>query len=184
MTQLDSWQWMAIGVAALVFVGGMNVIVWRLFARTSSANATARPGTDVESSLYGAVAPSGAEVFDGFSYRVSARFAGRSRVIVVGDRVSFTGPRGPKGLYVFWIWLQAILMSAAPVALVWAIVALDWRMLLWALGMLVASTIVMAIGAGVWPGLGEVPGLTEGHYPTLEFSASDARDVTIGPGWA
>lgn len=184
MQQLALWQWVAIGIAAAVFVGGMSVVTARLFMRTSPSTATARPGTAAESSLYGAAAPESAEVFDGFSYRVGARFAGRSRVIVDGTTVTFTGPRGPAGLYALWIWLQGLLMAAAPVALVWALVALEWRGVVWALGLLVASTLVMAIGAGIWPGLGEVSGLTDGHYPTLELSTGDVSGVALGPGWA
>lgn len=184
MSELALWQKVVIIASAVVFIGGMTLVVWRLFARTSTGKAVARPGTAAESMLYDAKAPTGAEVFDGFSYRVSARFAGRARVIIDGDRVSFCGPRGPKGLYVFWIWLQGALLAAVPVALIWAAVALDWHRLLWALGLLVASVLVMAIGAGVWPGLGETPGLGDGHYPALEFSAGDVRDVKIGPGWA
>ena len=184
MGQLAVWQQAVIGAAALVFLGGMSFVVWRLFARRGRGRAEARAATPVEASLYGATAPDGAEVFDGFSYRVSARFAGRARVIVDGDRVTFTGPRGPKGLYVLWIALQALLMAAAPVALVWALVALDWRMLLWSIGLLFASTLVMAVGAGVWPGLGEVSGLTDGLMPTLELSRRDVHGVTLGAGWS
>lgn len=183
MRSLASWQLVAVVAAAVVFIGGMQVIVWRYFAGSTGATATARPGTDLESSLYGAVAPDDTEVFDGFSYRVSARFAGRVRVVVNGDRLSVCGPRGPRGLYVFWIWLQATLMAAAAVALVWAAVALDWRMLLWALGLLVASVLVMAIGAGVWPGLGEVSGLEDGHMPAVELGPEGISDVTLGHGW-
>jgi len=184
VTQIALWQWAVIGAAALIFIGGMSLVVFRYFARTSAGLATERPGTDAETGFYGAAAPDGAAVYDGFSYRVSARFAGRVRVLVDGDRVSVCGPRGPRGLYVFWIWLQALLMAAVPVALVWAVVALDWRALFWGLGLLVASTAVMAIGAGVWPGLGEVPGLTDGHMPAAEFNASDTSGLTFGPGWA
>lgn len=184
MTELAAWQGAVVATAGAVCVGGMTAVVWRLLTRQSAGLAIARPGSDAESMLYGAVAPQGAEVFDGFSYRVSARFAGRARVVVDGDRVVVCGPRGPFGLYVFWIWLQGVLMAAVPVALVWALVALDVWMLLLALGMAVASTIVMAIGAGVWPGLGEVSGLESGHMPALEFSAGDVHGTKIGPGWA
>jgi hypothetical protein len=162
----------------------MTLVVWRLFARRSSGAALARPGTPLESMLFGAEVPPGAEVFDGFSYRVSARFAGRCRVVVLGDRLAMCGPRGPRGLYIIWIWLQGALMAAAPATLVWALVALDAWLLLWTLGLIIASTIVMAIGAGVWPGLGEVTGLGDGHMPALEFATSTARDVTLGHGWA
>lgn len=181
---MAAWQIATVAITAVACVGGMSVTVWRLFARTSAGVGVARAGSAAESGLYAAQAPAGAQVFDGFSYRVSARFAGRSRVVLDGDRIAFCGPRGPRALYAFWIWLQALLMAAAPVALVWAAVTLDWRPLLWAAGLVVASTLVMAIGAGVWPGLGEVPGLTDGHYPALEMSRSAVRDVKVGPGWA
>lgn len=184
MKDLALWQQITIALAALVLVGGMQVIVWRYLVRDSDGTASERPGTDLEAMLYGADAPAGSRVFDGFSYRVSARFAGRVRVVASGDRVTVCGPRGPQSLYAFWIWLQATLMAAAPVALVWAIVALDWRVALWGLGLVIASTLVMAIGAGVWPGLGEVPGLTDGHMPALEFGQAGVHDVTLGKGWA
>lgn len=185
MSELAAWQLVAIAAGAIVFIGGMQVAVWRLFARRSAvAPATARPGEPIEAMLYGASAPDGASVFDGFSYRVSARFAGRCRIVVGGGRLTFCGPRGPRGLYLFWIWLQATLMGAAGAAAVWALVALDWRMLVWSVGLLIASTLVMAIGAGVWPGLGEVSGLNDGRMPALELGLADVNGVKVGPGWA
>ena len=185
MAGLALWQTAAIAITAVVCVGGMAYRIARLLGRRSYATpATARPGTAAESMLYGATAPEGAEVFDGFSYRVSARFAGRARVVVDGDSVSFTGPRVPFGIYALWIWGQGLTMALAPVLLVWALVALDWRFALWALVSLVASTLIMALGAGVWPGLGEVSGLDTGHFPALEFPRADVAGVKLGPGWA
>lgn len=184
MSKLAGWQFAVVVAAAVLSIGFMGVQIARLQFRSADGQAVARPGDAAESGRYGAVAPRGAEVFDGFSYRVGARFAGRARVVVDGDRISFCAPRGPAGLYWLWIWLQGLTLAAAVPLLVWAAVALDWRMLLWSLGALVVSALIMAIGAGVWPGLGEVPGLTDGRYPTLEHAVRDARDVRIGPGWA
>lgn len=184
MGSLATWQQIVVAGVAIVSVGFMGAQILRLQRRRSEARATQRPGTDAESGLYGAKAPDGAEVFDGFSYRVGARFAGRARVVVKGERVSFCAPRGPSALYWFWIWAMGISMTLMVPAAAWAIVALDWKMALWTLGLGVISTLVMAIGAGVWPGLGEVPGLTDGHFPTLEHAVANARDVKLGPGWA
>lgn len=184
MSKLAGWQLATVVAVAVASLGFMGFQIARLQFRSSDARAVARPGDAVESGLYGAEASEGAEVFDGFSYRVGARFAGRARVVVDGDRISFCAPRGPGGLYWLWIWLQGLAMAAVLPLLVWAAVALDWRMVLWALGTLVVSTVIMAIGAGVWPGLGETAGMGDGHYPTLEHRIADARDVTIGPGWA
>lgn len=178
------WQ-MAIAAAAALMAGGyMAFRIAGLQFRRAGATAIARVGDPAESGLYGAKADDGARVFDGFAYRVGARFAGRARVVVHGDRVSLCGPRGPSGLYWFWIWLQGMLFAAAFPLAVLALVTLDWRMALWALGALVASVTVMAIGAGVWPGLGEVSGLETGLFPALEHAVSDVRDLTLGPGWA
>lgn len=184
MGRLATWQLASVLLVAVLSLGFMSYQIIRLQFRESDGVAVARPGDDVESGLYGARAKAGSEVFDGFSYRVGARFAGRARVVVDGERISLCAPRGPAGLYWLWIWLQGLTLAAVAPLLVWALVALDWRMLLWSLGMLVVSVLVMAIGAGVWPGLGETPGLGDGHYPTLEHSIADAREVTMGPGWA
>lgn len=184
MNALDTRQVAVVAGSALAALCFMGYQIARLQFRSSTGRGVARPGDACESGLYGAEAPQGTEVFDGFSYRVGARFAGRCRVLVRDGRVSLCGPRGPRALYWLWIWLQGLTLAAVVPLLVWAAVALEWRMLLWALGMLVVSTLIMAIGAGVWPGLGETPGMGDGRYPTLEHAIADARDVTIGPGWA
>lgn len=184
MSKLSTWQLAVVIAIAVASLGFMSFQIARLQFRTASTRAVARPGDAVESGLYGAKASDGAEVFDGFSYRVGARFAGRARVVVDGDRISFCAPRGPSALYWLWIWLQGLTMAAVLPLLAWAAVSLDWRMLLWSVGMLVVSTVIMAIGAGVWPGLGETAGMGDGHYPTLEHRIAAADDVTFGPGWA
>ncbi len=184
MDGIAGWQVALVVASALGAAGYMAFRIARLQFRRASASALARQGDPAESGLYGAAATQGARVFDGFSYRVGARFAGRSRVVVNGDRVAFCGPRGPSGLYWLWIWLQGMLLVAVVPLAVLAAVTLDWRVALWALGALIASIIVMAVGAGVWPGLGEVPGLETGLFPALEHAVSDVRDLTLGPGWA
>jgi len=184
MKALGLWQLVVVCAVAVVAVGLMAWQIRRLQWRPSDSTAIARPGTDAESGLYGARVPQGAQVFDGFSYRVGARFAGRARAVVDRERVSFCAPRAPAGLYWLWIWLQGISLALVAPATIWALVALDWRAGLWAAALLLASTLIMAVGAGVWPGLGEVSGLGDGHYPTLEHAAADAHGVTLGAGWA
>lgn len=181
---LSAWQQAIVWGVAVASVGFMACQTVRLQARRSRGLAVARKGTPSESGLYGAQAPAGAHVFDGFSYRVSARFAGRARVVVEAGRISFCAPRGPAGLYWFWIWAMGLSLALVAPALAWAAVALDWRGLVWAAVIAVLSTLIMAIGAGVWPGLGEVPGLEDGLYPALEHDIADARDVAFGEGWA
>lgn len=184
MGGLGELQVVAVVIAAGIAFAPMVAATARLQWRRADGRATARAGTPAESGLYAARAPEGARVFDGFAYRVGARFAGRSRVVVDGERVSFCGPRGPYGLYWFWIWLQGLLLAASVPLATLALVTLDPATALIAAAVFLGSLIVMAVGAGVWPGLGEVPGLETGLYPALEHSLADARGVTLGPGWS
>lgn len=184
MLSLEGWRLVAVQGSALVVAGFMAFQIGRLQFRRSSARAVARPGTAAESSLYGALAPEGASVFDGFSYRVGARFAGRARVCVHDGRVSFCGPRGPYFLYWLWVWLMGLSLAATVPVLIWAAVDLSLAMLGWALLVFVVSWLIMIVGAGVWPGLGEIPGFADGHYPALEFALADVNDATVGAGWA
>jgi len=181
---MATWQVLIVAAAALAFVGTAVVTVARMQFRRASSRAVARPGSALESGRFGAEVAPDARVFDGFSYRLTARFAGRARVVTYGPTLVYCAPRGPAGLYWFWIWLQTLTLWAAPVLLVWALVAFDWRLGLAALATLVASTLVMALGAGIWPGLGEVPGLTDGHFPAIELALADVGEVTLGKGWA
>jgi hypothetical protein len=184
MFRMQVWQWLVVGAAVVIFVGGMSVTVMRMFGRVADAPATIREATAFESAAVGAGVPTGAKAFDAFSYRVPARLAGRSRVMVVGDRVSVTGPRVPSGLYQSWIWIQALLLALAPVALIFAVVKLEWRWLLVALGVFVAGQLVSALGAGTWPGLGEMEYIAQGRFKAVEFPLSQVHDVKIGEGWA
>lgn len=184
MNALAPWQSVVVGVVAVAAFAFIFVVVARLQFRRGASSALARIGTPLESARYGACAAESVAVFDGFSYRVGARFAGRARVVVDGGRVSICGPRGPYLLYWLWIWLMSLTIAAALPLLALAIVDLSWQALLWAVLALVVSTLIMAVGAGVWPGLGEVPGLTEGLYPALEHPLSAVRDLRLGSGWA
>lgn len=184
MFRMQVWQWVAIGAAIVIFVGGMSVTVARMFARSADAPATLREATAFESAAVDAEAPTGAGAFDAFSYRVPARLAGRSRVVIIGDRVSVTGPRVPSALYQSWIWIQALLLALVPVALVVAAVKLDWRWLLVALGVFLVGQLVSALGAGIWPGLGEMDYIAHGRFKAVEFSRTQVHDVKIGEGWA
>jgi hypothetical protein len=83
-----------------------------------------------------------------------------------------------------WIWTQGLLLALVPPALTGALVALDWRWLLLALGIALASWTISIIGAGVWPGLGEAEIMDEGRFRALEFPRDAVRDVTVGVGWS
>lgn len=184
MFKLELWQWLVVGAVALACVGVMSAAILRMFPAGDAGVGGTRPSTPVESGYYGAAAESGASVFDVWSYRVQARYAGRARIVVAGDgTVSVAGPRVGATAYRVWIWLQTLTLALVPAALVWAVVKLDWRMLLVALGLLLLSTGVMGIGAGILPGAGEVKLVAEGAFEATEFPASAIADLGVGT-WA
>ena len=185
MTSAEVVRWAVVGVVAVVAVGWMVANIWRLYSRKAGTAATIRAATDGESGLYGAQVPAGARVFDAFSYRVGARFAGRVRIVVDADTLSVAGPRAPKVLYAVWIGFQGLPLACVAPAAVAGVVFLDWRWGLAALGLLVVSVAAMAVGAGVWPGMGEVEWLsTDGHFKALELPVDSVNDVRVGAGWA
>jgi hypothetical protein len=176
------WQWVVVGITASVCLGVMTASISRMFPRGGPADGVTRASTALESGLWGASAHPGQTVFDGWSYRVQARYAGRVRV-VVDDRVSVAGPRVGAFAYRGWIWLQGVTLALVPVALVWAVVGLDWRMLLAGFGLFVLSTGIMGLGAGIWPGAGELALVANGSFEATEFRASAITDAGIGK-WA
>lgn len=184
MFDLAPWIWVLVGVVAAACVGTMGVTIVRLLWRPALGTATVRPSTPIETGLVGAAPAANERVFDGFSYRATARYAGRVRVVVTDTTVTVAGPRAPRGLYVLWIWLQGITLALVPPALVLGLVALDWRALPLGLGIFIISALVMAIGAGVWPGMGETLFVGEGRFDATEVPLADVRRVTIGEGWA
>ncbi len=177
------WKLVVIAIVAIASVGWMSLAIVRLFSRRASGQAIVRQATAVESGLVGGTVPEGAQVFDGWAYRVTARFAGRVRIAVYEDRVAVAGPRVPRGLYQVWIWVQGLLLALVPPAAVAAIVDLDWRWLVAAIGMWVVSFGISFGGAGLWPGLGEVLH-DKGYFKALEFPRASVRQVDIGKGWA
>ena len=183
-----SWQIALTALIAVCDVATMAYFVARMFARRSESGPTslARPGTPAESGRYAARVPASARVWDGYSFRVTARFAGRVRVVIDSERGVgvVCGPRVPRALYVVWIWAQALVLALVPASLVWAVVALDWRGLIAGLALFALSLGISGIGAGLWPGLGEVYGPVDGMLPALEFPLSAVSDVTLGRGWA
>lgn len=182
---MQTWQWIVVATVAVVCVAYMSFTIVRMFGRRADGGAaTLREATAFESARVGAEPPVGARAFDGFSYRVPARMAGRSRLVVEGDTLSLAGPRVPYGIYAFWIWLQGLLLALVPAALVAAAVRLDWRWLAIALGLFVAGQAVSALGAGIWPGLGETDYIEGGRFKAVEFRIEQVHDVKIGAGWA
>lgn len=177
-------QWAVIGVVAAACLGPMALTIHRMFSRRGDVEkATERRATAFESALI-AEPPAGVVGYDGFSYRVTARFAGKVRVVVGDGAVVVAGPRVPRGIYVLWIWVQGLLLALVPPLLAWALVALDWRPLLWGLGIGIVSLGISSLGAGLWPGLGEMPFLTDGVHTGLEVPLSSVSDVAVGEGWA
>lgn len=184
MFDLAPWQWAVTGIVAAVCVGTMAVTIVRMLWRPALGTATVRPSTPVETGLVGAFPAANERVFDGFSYRATARYAGRVRVVITDTTVTVAGPRAPRGLYVLWIWLQGITLALVPPALALGLVAFDYRALPLALGIFIISALVMAIGAGVWPGMGETLFVGEGRFDATEIPLADVRRVTIGDAWA
>jgi hypothetical protein len=184
MLDMQTWQQGVIAVAAVAAIGWMSFTIVRLFSRRASEQAIVREATTIESALVGGTVPEGARVFDGWAYRVGARFAGRVRVAVYDDCVAVAGPRVPRGLYQVWIWVQGLMLALVPPAAVAAVVTLDWRWLVAALVIFVASFGVSFGGAGLWPGLGELQAGQTGYFKALEFPRASVREVDIGKGWS
>jgi hypothetical protein len=183
MFDLQPWQYIIVDVVAVVALVGMSLVLARLFSRRASGRAVLRPATALESGLVGGVVLEGARAFDGWAYRVGARFAGRVRIVVYDDRVAVSGPRVPRRLYELWMWSQGLLLALVAPALVAAVVALDWRWLAAALALFVLNFGISLGGAGLWPGLGEVLH-DKGHFKALEFPRALVREVDVGKGWA
>jgi hypothetical protein len=181
---MKMWQQITIATVAAASLGSMTAALVRLFSRRAADRATLRKSTAVESGFVSGTVPEGARVFDGWSYRVGARFAGRVRIAVYEDRVAVAGPRVPRRLYEAWMWVQGLLLALVPPALAGAAVALDWRWLVGGVGSFVSSFGISIGGAGLWPGLGEIITDEEGYFKALEFPRTSIREVDIGEGWA
>jgi hypothetical protein len=184
MFKLQLWQWIAVGLTTALCVGYMAFTIVRMLGTPAIGTATVRPSTPVETGLVSAEPASGERAFDGWSYRVTARYAGRVRVVVTDDAITVAGPRAPRPMYAIWIWLQGITLALVPAALVLTAVKLDWRALLLAAGIFVVSAVIMAIGAGVWPGMGETAFVSRGYFDATEIPLSAVREVTVGDDWA
>ena len=183
MFEVQAWQGIVIDVVGIVSVGYMSFVIVRLLARRASTAGHVREATAVESALIEGTVPEGARIFDGWSYRVGARFAGRVRVAVYADSVAVAGPRTPRRLYQVWIWVQGLLLALVPPTLAASVVLLDWRWLLSSVGVLLVAFAVSAGGAGLWPGLGELEAV-DGAFNALEFPRTSVREVDIGKGWS
>lgn len=183
MLQMQAWQYIAVLIVAVASAGWMSLALVRLFSRRATSMAIVRRATAVESGFVHGTIPDGAQVFDAWSYRVGARFAGRVRIAVYEDRVAVAGPRVPRSLYEAWMWVQGLLLALVAPAVAAAVVGLDWHWLLAAAGAFFVSFAISFSGAGLWPGLGEV--LTdEGYFRALEFPRAAVREVDIGKGWS
>jgi hypothetical protein len=185
MFGMQTWQGAVVATVAVVSIGWMSFAIVHLFSRRASDKAIVREGNAVESALVGGTVHQGSRVFDGWAYRVGARFAGRVRIAVYDDRVAMAGPRVPRRLYQLWIWTQGLMLALVPAAATGAVVTLDWRWLVAAVAIFILSFGVSFGGAGLWPGLGELTnGAENGYFKALEFPRASVREVDIGKGWS
>lgn len=178
------WTWWVIAAAAVTSLGWMLAALVRLFGRRADVRAVERAATALESALVGTTVPEGAAAYDAWSYRVGARFAGRVRIVVQGGRVVVAGPRVPDALYRAWIWVQGVVLALVVPLWVAAVVLGDGRWALAAVGTFVLSWAVAALGAGLWPGLGELGAVEDGRFRALEFPLASVREVDVGRGWS
>jgi len=181
---MQAWQQVVIAAVALGSVGPMGVAIARMFSRRSAEPGLVREATDFESAMAQGLFPYGAAAFDGFSYRVPARFAGKVRVVIEDGRVSVAGPRVGRTLYAIWIWAQGLLLALVLPVLVLALFTFDWRMFGAAFGLWLVSWSISCLGAGLWPGLGEFAFMGNGRHSAVEFPLSSVRAVKIGRGWS
>lgn len=182
--KMAAWQWALVVTVAVASVGYMATAILGMFPADPANAGLVRASTPLETGFVGAQPQAGQHAFDGWSYRVQARYAGRVRVVVDGDKLVVAGPRVPMGLYAFWIWAQGLTLALVPALLVWALVGWNWRPLAWGFGMLLVSLCTMGIGAGIWPGFGETVLAGEGHFNAVEVPLSRVSDVQVGGGWA
>ena len=93
MFSLQPWQWAIIGVSAIVFIGYMTLSMLRMFPSDPTRSGVIRPSTPLETGFVGALPTPDQNAFDGWSYRVQGRYAGRVRVVVDQDTLTVAGPR-------------------------------------------------------------------------------------------
>jgi hypothetical protein len=180
---MKTWQLITIAIVTVASEVWMILALVRLFSRRASEKAVVRMGTAVESGLVGGTVPEDARVFDAWSYRVGARFAGRVRIAVYDDVVAVAGPRVPRWLYELWMWVQGLLLALVLPAVFAAIITLNWRWLVAAVVLFIVSYGISFGGAGLWPGFGEILA-DKGYFKALEFPRSSVREVDIGKGWS
>jgi hypothetical protein len=178
------WAWWVIVSITVVSLAWMLAALFRLFGRRADAPAVEREATALESALVGATVPEGAVAYDAWSFRVGARFAGRVRIVAQGGRVSVAGPRVPDALYRAWMGFQGVLLALVPPPLVAAVVLWDGRWALVALAAFVVSWAVSMLGAGLWPGLGELAAVESGRFRALDFPLASVSEVDVGRGWS
>jgi len=182
--EMQAWQTAMVVIVALGSVGPMAFSIGRMFSRRSTETGVSREATEFESALAQGLFPYGAVAFDGFSYRVPGRFAGKVRVVIADGRVSVAGPRVGRALYVAWIWAQGLLLALVLPTLVLALFTFDWRAFVAAFGLWLVSWSISCLGAGLWPGLGEFAFMGNGRHTAAEFPLSSVRAVKIGRGWS
>jgi hypothetical protein len=124
-------------------------------------------------------------MFEGYSYRTSSRFGGRSKISVDDGAVTITGPRIGVFLYRLWIVTQVVLLWAIVPALLTAAILRDWRYLVLALVLAVAHWAVGTFGAVCFWELANLMAFSAGTMgETITFPVSAVKRVRIGGDWA
>ncbi len=127
----------------------------------------------------------GETTFEGYSYRTSSRFGGRSKISVDGAAVTITGPRIGAFLYRLWIAVQAIVLWAIVPALLAAMILRDTQYLVLALALVLVHWAVGTFGAVCFWELANVMAFSEGTMgETITFPLSAVKRVKIGGDWA
>jgi hypothetical protein len=124
-------------------------------------------------------------IFEAYAYRVQSRFGSILQVNIHEGEVTITGPRISPVLYRLWLGCQAVLMILAIIALIVALVFLNWIYLLTGVVLIALHGIVGGVGAGCLWELERMLESGEDRTPkTVSFLVSEVKDVKIGMGWA
>lgn len=123
--------------------------------------------------------------FEGYSYRVGARFGSRVNISIEKDGVSVTGPRVGVTVYQLWLAAQLMLLVVTVIFLVVALLLWSWKyLILTMLGMIIYWTVGTFGAVGFWE-LENLKAFGEGkNGQTVTFPRNAVTQVKIGRGWA
>jgi hypothetical protein len=119
-----------------------------------------------------------------YHYRVTGRYGFYVKMHAADGTVSISGPRLAPGAYAFFIGGMVLLMLLSGVTLLAAALWLDWRLLVAAVGVVVAYWLFAIVCAAGLYSLPDSAALkAPGTLDKVSFPTSSVRDVRVGPGW-